>query len=306
MAHEAVRTDGDVLVSGEGPKKVVAADGHEYHKSATANATVAPTNEATLANAVKGANVLSEAELEFVTLVHYEWGLKGDYDPAFIKKEYGYSEQEFTDLITSTAVVKALGERGFPCRRLEAVEEATVKKAKLTPIQLIVANTMLDLADTRSTKKKLQDLGCTTATYQMWLRDENFSAYLRERAEALVGDVQHEAMLSLVDRVQSGDIKAIQYYHEITGRFVPQSANNGVGSSHDMQGMIVRIIEIIIDEVDDPQTALRISDRLKGLVTGAQIAGILPVEQVSVPEIAKARELTPQVRAMMDKGLGTE
>lgn len=291
----------------EGPKKVTAKDGHEYHKSATANATVAPTNEFTVANATKGKNLTAD-ELEFVTLVHYEWGLMGDYLPDQIQKEYGYKKDEFEDLITKPQVVKALEDRGFPCRRLEPVTEATVKKAKLTPIQLIVANTMLDLADTRSVKKKLQDLGCTTATYQMWLRDENFSSYLRERAEALVGDVQHEAMLSLVDKVQAGDLKAIQYYHELTGRFVPQtSSNTGAGTTHDLQQMIVRIIEIIIDEVDDAQTALRISDRLKGLVTGTQIAGALAGNnEIVVPEIATARVITPEVQVLMDKGLGTE
>lgn len=289
----------------EGPQKITAKDGHEYHKSATANATVAPTNEHTLANAAKTKGLKPE-EQEFVTLIHYEFGLTGKIEVSRIAGEYGYSKEEFSNLFKREAVQRALTERGIPRRLLQINEEGSpvgnqAKQAKLTPVQLIVANTMLDLADTRSTKKKLQDLGCTTATYQMWLRDEHFSSYLRERAESLVGDIQHEAMLALVDRVSSGDLKAIQYYHELTGRYVQQSSSNQSSSSHDLQSMIVRIIEIIIDEVDDPQTALRISDRLKGLVTGAQVAGILP--SIETPEVV-TREVTPEIQELMNRGVG--
>lgn len=291
----------------EGPKKVVAADGHEYHKSATANASVAPTNAATLANADKSAGLTKE-QLEFVTLVHYEYGLKGTYEPKEIQKEYGYTEEEFRALIETSSVFAALVERGVPRRLIEGINEIgeqtpVGKQAKLTPIQLIVANTMLDLADTRSTKKKLQDLGQNTATYQMWLRDPNFSDYLKQRAEALLGDISHEAHLALVDKVMAGDLKAIEYYNAMTGRFVREtSSNQGTSSSHDLQAMIIRIIEIIVDEVDDPQTALRISDRLKGLVTGAQIAGVLPAP-IEQPEIM-VRTITPEVQELMNRGVG--
>lgn len=292
-------------MSEQKPGKVTAADGHEYHKSATANAPVAPTNAATLANATK-AKGLTPEELEFVTIIHYEYGLHGELDLEGISKEYLYEEEYVKAALQDESILKALVERGLPRRLLEGLVnvESPVGKAKLTPIQLIVANAMLDLADTRSVKKKLQDLGTNTATYQMWLRDPNFNNYLKERAESLIGDNQHEAMLALLDKVSGGDLNAIKYFHELTGRFVPQAAtNNGASSSHDMQNMIIRIIEIIIDEVDDPQTALRISDRLKGLVTGAQIAGVLPAPEVSVPEIAH-REITPEVQDLMNRGVG--
>jgi hypothetical protein len=139
----------------------------------------------------------------------------------------------------------------------------------------------------------------------MWLKDPNFKGYLTARAEAMLGDVQYEALLSLIDKVLGGDLKAIQYYHEITGRYIPATVQTTSSNATDMQNMIVRIIEIIVDEVTDPAEALRIADRLKALVMGNQVAGLLPVGTViEQPEIAESREMTPEVVELMAKGAG--
>ena len=135
------------------------------------------------------------------------------------------------------------------------------------------------------------------------MRDPDFNGYLRERAESMIGDVQHEAMLSLVDNIRAGRLDAIKYYHALTWRYVEQKGEGG-GSVGDLQAIIVRIIEIINDEVTDPDTAARIAGKLKGLVMGNQVAGVLPNPEVVVPETAEGREITPEVRKLMDKGLG--
>lgn len=294
------------------PGKVTAADGHVYHKSATANASVAPTNEATLKNANKSKG-LTPDELDFVTIVHYCYGLTGELPgPEVLRKDYFYSTTQIEDLFERPQIIQALEERGIIVspKSLEPVglpfkADPQVSKhvPKLTPLQLIVANTMLDLTDTRSDRKKLQDLGVTSSKYQSWLRDPDFSGYLRERTEGMIGDVQHEAMLSLIDKVRAGDMKAISYYHELTGRFVSNAGGQGAGSTHDLQQIIIRIIEIIVDEVDDPQVAAKISERLKGLVMGNAVAGTL-TEAIVPPPIAAARPMSAEVQNLMDRGAG--
>lgn len=287
--------------------KKTAADGHEYDVSVSANATVAPTNEFTLVNAVPGSN-LGSTKLEFITLVQYEYAQSGLVDHEFIRKEYSYTKDEYESLIKDVGVIQALIERGVDARHLITQTDASIK-AKVTPLQLVAANALMDLTDTRSNRKKLQDLGITSSVYQMWLRDSNFSNYLKSRAESLIGDNQHEALLALMDRVTAGDVKAISLYLELTGRFVPQSATaqNGMAAVGDIQQMIVRIIEIVIDEVDDQNTAVRIADRLKGLVVGNQVAGILPVgttTEIVQPEIATPRVLTPEIEEIISHGGG--
>lgn len=290
------------------PGYKVAADGHVYHKSATANATTAPTNEATKENASKTKG-LSPAQVEFVTVLDYEWHLKGNINPDALKAEYGYEDDEWEALSESSVVHAALQERGINVKTI-APDAEVVKAAgrsKLSAIQLIVANSMLDLVDTRPPKKKLADLNVSPYQYQSWMKDPEFSKYLHERAEGLLTDVSHEVMLSLIDKAMSGDMKAISYYHEITGRFVQQTTSNtGQGSSHDLQQMIVRIIEIIVDEVDDFDTATRISERLKGLVMGHTIANaaVGTSEAIEQPEIAAPRNMTPRAVEMMKRGVG--
>jgi hypothetical protein len=283
----------------------VAADGHVYHKSATANATTAPTNEATKENAAKTKGLTPEA-VEFVTVLDYEWHLKGNLDPAGIRNEYGYSEDEFNRLAQDSSVHEALAERGISVKAI-APDSETVKalgRSKLTPIQLIVANSMLDLIDARPPKKKLADLNVSPYQYQSWMKDPEFRNYMHERSEGLLTDVSHEVMLSLIDKAMSGDMKAVAYYHEMTGRFISQTGSSqGQGSQHDLQSMIVRIVEIIVEEVEDPNTAARISERLKGLVMGHQLASAA-VEVPVVPEIAPAREMTPLTKQMMERGVG--
>lgn len=295
--------------------KVIAADGHEYDKSATANATVAPTNEATIANATNSKGLSSE-ELEFVTLVHYEYSLHGSLPTSnFLFEEYGFTAAEVKAYFTRANVTKALTERGvvLSAKQLDSVgvfeanELVTKKMAKLTPIQLVLANALLDLSDPKPDRKKIQDCGVTTRQYNMWLKDPDFQGYLRERAESMVGENHHEVLLGLIDKAKGGDTSAVKLYLEFTGRFVSQSAStNGGGQSvHDLQNIVIRIIEIILDEVDDPAVASRISDRLKGLVAGAQVAGLLPApEVITVPEVAQARPITPEVEELTKRGLG--
>lgn len=282
--------------------KVTAADGHTYDKSSTANASVAPTNQATL-DKVQQKHLTAE-HIQFVTIVDYEFNL-GRLTDDRLKEEYGYKKSELEEYYSNELVVTALAERGIDVSKLRAPVE---KHAKLSPIQLIVANRLLDLTDSRSDKKKLQDSGVTTLQYTAWLADPEFTGYMRERAESLLGSSQHEILLALMDKVKARDTSAIKLALEVTGRHVSQTSSNGSGpSQHDVSNLITRVVEIIIDEVEDQPTAMRIAERLQGLVIGAQVAGTMamPVKpEVVVPEIAQAREMTNEVRAMMDKGLG--
>lgn len=299
-----------------GPQKVTAADGHVYHKSATANASTAPTNEHTVKMATKTQG-LSQDQIDFVTIIHYEYSLQRQIPTAdFLLEEYGYEQAELETYFTDKSCVAALEERGITINakqlapvgielRLEAAK-ASKHAPKLTPLQLVVANMLLDLSDNRSESKKLKDCGVTTSKFNMWLKDPEFAGYLKDRAEGMLGETHHEALLALMDKVRAGDTKALSMYFEMTGRFVSQTSSNaGATSSHDLQGIIIRIIEIILDEVDDPAVAVRISERLKSLATGAQVAGVLSTpDPVVVPEIAAARTITPEVQDLMNKGVG--
>lgn len=208
-------------------------------------------------------------------------------DQAF--NEYGIKVKDFTTALSKENVRSALAERGVVFERLN--EDFTAYA--LTPTQLLVANSLLDLTDTRSNKKKLQDLGIATITYNAWLKDPIFRDYLAKRANQMIGDNVHEVDLALLDKIRAGDLKAIEYYNEMTGRFVRAKAGQNV----DVMGIITRIIEIIDEEVEDPATLERLALRIRGAVSARSMAmaltGNSPVgdDDIIVPQVVKALPL---------------
>lgn len=229
--------------------------------------------------------LLNEEQQQFVTLADMYYSINGRLfteEEAF--DEFGIPCAEYTKFLKNDKVQAALKERdlavGKPLNSSGEPKDAkgAWRANALTPEQLMVANAMLDLVDTRSQKKKLQDMGVTTAKYQRWLKLPAFQKYLRHRAETMLGENQHEAHMALLDKIRSGDLKAISYYNEMTGYYVPASARTATSSTNtqvDVQNLIIRILEIIEDEVTDVKAKVNIADRLKGLAVARTIAGEL-------------------------------
>ncbi len=264
-------------------------------------------------------NALTEDELQFVTFCHQIYALEGTIlSQESARQVLHMPPKEYDRLMASPLVLAALEERGVnapPVGKSGEVVQLSewsrkLKLESLTPQQLIVANSMLDLVDTRSQKKKLQDYNVSTQTYNMWLRDPVFQQYMRDRAESMLGENQHEAHLALLDKVRMGDIKAIELYYEMQGMYTRASASQ-VSSQQvqvDVQNLIVSIIEIITDEVDDFATASRIADRMKGLIQARTIANELVNSHVAsdgtvlhVPEVVKAPVLSQELRELIGK-----
>ena len=148
----------------------------------------------------------------------------------------------------------AMAVRGITLRGLEGGPSGDTF---LTEEQLVTANTMLDLRDNRSQTKKLRELGVSTAKWEGWLRDPAFQSYLRTRAEAMLPDNMHESHLALLDRVRSGDVNAIKYFNEITGRYNPNAHDKA-----DVNAVLMMVLEVIQRHVTDPKQLVGISDDL--------------------------------------------
>lgn len=229
---------------------------------------------------------LSPIELELVDVYEQFWMLHGRTPKPDELAILGYDLEAVTLAVGSEHFREAVNERGvvFTARSFGI----------LHPEQLAVANVLLDLTDTRARKKKLSDLGVSTAKYQAWLRDPHFQSYLKARAEALLGDSHHDADLALLDAVRSGNLNAIDYYNELTGRHVRPSRTAAGGRGFDAQILISRIIEIIQEEVKDPQTQARLADRFDHLLAAnAYAAGLTNPE----PKAVTSKAPTPETDA---------
>jgi hypothetical protein len=243
---------------------------------------------------------LTEFETQLVTFLTQQYGLTGKLltaDRAL--QEFGIPAGEFTKAIENPNVRAALVERGIVFERFD---ESSWTSKSLTPIQLLVANSLLDLTDTRSQKKKLQDLETSTVTYQAWLKDPVFKEYLHKRAEQLIGENQHEVDSALLDRVRAGDLKAIAYYNELTGRFVQASRTQS--GNVDIQSIIVKIIEIVDECVTLQEDKLKVGQKLKQLISARNMAGALVGDDdpIVVPEVVKMSSIAaPAIEAAKPK-----
>ena len=201
-------------------------------------------------------------------------------------EEYGIPVGQYNAVLKDPDQRAALEEKGVVFARFEAED---FSKHSLTPKQLMVGNMILDVTDTRSQKKKLQDCEVHTQTWNAWLKDPVFKNYLRTRAEQMVGENAHEADLAFLDRIRAGDMKAITLYYEMTGKYTPQRAN---ASQIDVQNVLTKVIEIIIEEVDDKDTAIRISNRLRAMIGARNMASALVGEEsIETPEVVSVRSV---------------
>lgn len=186
----------------------------------------------------------------------------------------GFTKELFHTCLKLPAFNKGLEARGIiPYTLLDSNGKPP---ANLSPTQLVAINTMMDIYDTRSKNKRLKDLEISTQTWNTWLRNPTFRAYLQRRGKLLLGDAEPEVNYALVDRARSGDMKAIEYFNEINGIYSRQ-ATKGV----DIHGILYQVLEIVQKRITD--------QNIQQLIAMDLLAIIEPVapQLNGVPLIAK-------------------
>lgn len=207
------------------------------------------------------AKALTSREHEVLHFIEQEWLLHGAIPTTAETERRGVSDGPYYRKCLNNAdfrhalIVRGISVQGLPGEKGDL-------KGVLTPEQLVAANTMLDLRDNRSQKKKLTELGITTSKWEGWLRDPVFQNYLRQRSENLLPDNLHESHLALLDRVRSGDVTAIKYLNEITGRYVPNATDKV-----DVNAILARVLEVIQRHVTNPDQLLAIAKEFEALST---------------------------------------
>lgn len=279
--------------------------------------TEAPTSAITETNLNNKISTIAITDKigDFIVLISMHWGRTGDFlGKELALEEYAVDPKEYERLMKLDVVKEGLQTYGVRIPK-EYEDIDTWRSNSLTPLQLLVANTLLDLTDTRSNKKKLQDYGVSTGQYQGWLRDPVFANYMKDSSEGLLRKSQHEAHLALLDKIAQGDLASIKYYNELNGYFTP-SADRGAANVQgsraidDLRGVMIEMIEIIAEEVDDPAIAARIADRFKTMMTARHIVDSVmappvgPTDSViKIPTVAKTRSPSAEMEKVLNSGV---
>lgn len=192
---------------------------------------------------------------EFLDMMHYVeryHALNGEAPTdAQMLKRFNISEGLLEEFKVDLLVQKSLTARGivYPNR-----------KDFLNDRQLAAIATMTNYADRRSDEKKLRDIGITTREWATWLLDNNFAAYLQERAERMFAASQHEAHLGLIKGMRNGNVASVKLYNEMSGRHNPEADNN-----FNIRLLMASIIEILQMEIKDPVALHRIATKMMNL-----------------------------------------
>lgn len=144
--------------------------------------------------------------------------------------------------------IKALEKRGIPFRQHTQEE--------LTPQQQAAALTVMNFADERTNKEKLDQLGINEAQYYAWLNDPNFKAFCAEMEANNKQNIRPIATTEFAKKIHGGDWQAIKYYLEITGAATDNEAPQ-------TEQLLRTLIEVIQKHVKDKKTIEAIALDLK-------------------------------------------
>lgn len=142
----------------------------------------------------------------------------------------------------------------------------------LSPEQIMVANMEMSLLDRRSIRLKLDEFNkamkkldpdfrnITITQYEGWRKDPAYQEYISKRSKLQYESLETEAYNQLAKMIANGDQGAMKLLFELKGRL-----NKTLNINMNVEGTLVRVVEIITRHVKDPQILEAISTDIEAL-----------------------------------------
>lgn len=107
-----------------------------------------------------------------------------------------------------------------------------------------------------------------------WMRDKHFASAMAAKSEDNLKKYLPIADQALGQLVQGGDMKAITFLNQLTGRFDPNAKAN-----LDVPALLMQVQDIILRHVRDPITKRNIGRELVALAQGQSPSTVIPEPQ---------------------------
>lgn len=179
-----------------------------------------------------------------------------------IEQEFGLSQIQISEMESSKLFLKSLERRGVAAPT--QVDPYSGKPLGLTDRQLAAIAILTNYHDQRAPAARLSILGVSEQELQGWMNNELFRSELQSRADEAFDHVGVDATVNLARHVRQGNLNAIKFYFEVTGRAQsPEEVN--------VKAAMNILIEAVQKHVKDPSILKAISDEvaeqrnLKGL-----------------------------------------
>lgn len=139
---------------------------------------------------------------------------------------------------------------------------------QLDDVQMAAILRVADHNDRRSIPAKLKSIGVTTQTWQGWMRDKNFKDFLHNLTSRNFDDALHTAQQGLLASVERGDVNAIKYWHELTGRAVSPEVQN-------VRVLIGQLVQILQMHIKDEALLMAIGKDIERVMRGEKPAPVV-------------------------------
>jgi len=158
---------------------------------------------------------------------------------------------------------EAMRSRGVPWKQASRMDSR----------QALLLTVITNPTDRRDLATKLKACKVSYNVFRSWMQQPLFKATLDDYAAKMLKDNMSAVDTALLSSALKGNLPAIQYYHQITGRFDPNRQ-----SQMEVSAVLNRVVEIIAQNVKDPEALGRIGDSIQNL---ALEAGLVKPSAVS-------------------------
>lgn len=137
--------------------------------------------------------------------------------------------------------------------------EVDTSLAELTQDQLACISVLTDYTDRRGLTAKLRALGISSAQYRGWLRQKPFNDKIRALAGKGLDESIPMAEVALAEKAVNGDLKALQFLMEVTGRHNPAQQQ-----AIDAQELIAIMVDVAQEVMSENK------EMLEAFITGVR------------------------------------
>ena len=122
-------------------------------------------------------------------------------------------KEKIAKYLSTAEFVAAVKQRGVPWDEMGG----------LSSKQMMAIAVMTDPTNKKPPAAKLKSVGVEYGEYRAWLRQPTFSNYVKNVTEQMVGDHIADMQVALTNKAMGGDLNAIKFVYEMTGKYDPAS-----------------------------------------------------------------------------------
>ena len=174
---------------------------------------------------------------------------------------FGVDDLELlADVVDSPKFRRALEERGITADRVEG--------DGLSVEMVACVRALSDPQPGLTVRQRLRGAGVSWEQFQGWLQFGPFREALTRASERGLKGAVALANAKLVENVDQGDLKAVQYLHELTGYFTP-----GRQQTLDTQQLVRDVMAVVLRRVTDPELLMQLAGDFRVLQERMVVGG---------------------------------